>query len=177
MKLPTAHCTREPPPGEGGVLCVFTVQNERLRLPDFLRHHRALGVRRFLAIDDNSSDGTREMLLAQSDVTVFEVDSPYSESLGSALWKNALLDRGAVGRWAVVADWGTAAELGQQAAAFLASEKRRQEASAVLRLVLNAADGRGDDDVARNCTWHLSWMDGTLPDGSLCIGDQLVLEF
>jgi hypothetical protein len=95
---------REPPADEGGVRCAFIVQNERLRLPDFLRHHRALGVSRFLALDDRSTDGTREMLLAQPDVTLFEIDASYQDSLGSALWKNALLDRDAVGRWAVVID-------------------------------------------------------------------------
>jgi len=96
--------SREPSADEDGVLCAFAVQDERLRLPDFLRHHRALGVARFLALDDRSTDGTREMLLAQPDVTVFEIDAPYQDSLGSALWKNALLDRNAVGRWAVVID-------------------------------------------------------------------------
>ena len=36
----------------------------------FLSHYRSLGVKRFVFIDDNSNDGTREFLFEQSDCMV-----------------------------------------------------------------------------------------------------------
>ena len=43
------------------------VRNEAYFLPHFLRHYRELGVREFWFVDDRSTDGTRQMLLAQPD--------------------------------------------------------------------------------------------------------------
>ncbi|MFK4505588.1 glycosyltransferase family 2 protein [Bradyrhizobium daqingense] len=86
------------------IVAVGKLRNEMLRLPDFLRHHRRLGVGRFLAIDDRSDDGTRAFLLDQPDVHVFEIREPFSESRGGARWTSALLNRFAPGRWALTLD-------------------------------------------------------------------------
>lgn len=90
--------------GADEVVAVGKLRNEMLRLPDFLRHHRRLGVRRFLAIDDRSDDGTREFLLDQPDVHVFEIREPFAESRGGARWTSAVLDQFAPGRWALTLD-------------------------------------------------------------------------
>ncbi|MCK1740351.1 glycosyltransferase family 2 protein [Bradyrhizobium sp. 139] len=90
--------------GADEIVAVGKLRNEMLRLPDFLRHHRRLGVRRFLAIDDRSDDGTREFLLDQPDVHVFEIREPFAESRGGAHWTSAVLDQFAPGRWALTLD-------------------------------------------------------------------------
>lgn len=90
--------------GADEIVAVGKLRNEMLRLPDFLRHHRRLGVERFLAIDDRSDDGTREFLLDQPDVHVFEIREPFAESRGGARWTSAVLDQFAPGRWALTLD-------------------------------------------------------------------------
>ncbi|MGV7215569.1 glycosyltransferase family 2 protein [Bradyrhizobium sp. UFLA05-112] len=90
--------------GADEILAVGKFRNEMLRLPDFLRHHRGLGIGRFLAIDDRSDDGTREFLLDQPDVHVFEIREPFAESSGGARWTSAVLDQFAPGRWGLTLD-------------------------------------------------------------------------
>ncbi|MCK1423154.1 glycosyltransferase family 2 protein [Bradyrhizobium sp. 180] len=90
--------------GVDEIVAVGKLRNEMLRLPDFLRHHRRLGVGRFLAIDDRSDDGTRAFLLDQPDVHVFEIREPFAESSGGARWTSAVLDQFAPGRWALTLD-------------------------------------------------------------------------
>ncbi|WP_407117305.1 glycosyltransferase family 2 protein [Bradyrhizobium sp. LMG 9283] len=90
--------------GADEIVAVGKLRNEMLRLPDFLRHHRQLGVGRFLAIDDRSDDGTRAFLLDQPDVHVFEIREPFAESSGGARWTSAVLDQFAPGRWALTLD-------------------------------------------------------------------------
>lgn len=90
--------------GADEIVAVGKLRNEMLRLPDFLRHHRRLGVGRFFAIDDRSDDGTRAFLLDQPDVHVFEIREPFAESSGGARWTSAVLDQFAPGRWALTLD-------------------------------------------------------------------------
>ena len=78
-------------PAIGGdeVLVVGCLRNEMLRLPAFLEHYRRLGVSRFLLVDNGSDDGSRELLLAQPDVTVFHTDQSYAESGCGIAWHTA----------------------------------------------------------------------------------------
>ena len=55
--------------GAGDVLCFVTLRNEMNRLPYFLEHYRALGVRHFLMVDNNSTDGSGDFLATQADVS------------------------------------------------------------------------------------------------------------
>ncbi len=80
------------------------VQNEMVRLPYFLTYHRNLGVRRFFFVDNKSTDGTREFLLAQPDCHVFHTANSYAESRYGIDWSNALLDLYGVGHWCMVLD-------------------------------------------------------------------------
>ena len=45
----------------------------------FLDHHRKLGVDQFIIVDDRSTDGTREWLVAQPDCLVMESPFAYGE--------------------------------------------------------------------------------------------------
>jgi len=67
------------------------VRNEIQRLPFTLAHHRTLGVHRFLVIDNGSSDGTVDYLLAESDVHVFGTTVSYQATRNGTDWIEMLL--------------------------------------------------------------------------------------
>ncbi len=82
----------------------LVVRNESLRLPANIRHHRALGVNRFFVVDNGSSDGSLEFLLAQPDTHVFTATGSYSGSQFGMDWCNALLEAYGVGHWTLTID-------------------------------------------------------------------------
>lgn len=86
------------------VLLVGCLRNEMLRLPWFLEHYRRLGVDRFLLVDNDSDDGSREFLLSQKDVTVFYTAGSYAESECGIAWQNTLLAEYAIGHWTFIVD-------------------------------------------------------------------------
>lgn len=89
-------------PGEIRLFCC--VQDEALRLPWLIEHHRRLGVQRFFFIDNASSDGTAEILLAEPDVHVFHVGASFREAGYGISWLNSLLDAFGDGHWCVCID-------------------------------------------------------------------------
>jgi len=86
------------------MMLVATVRNELSRLPYWLSYYRDLGIGQFFFVDDHSTDGTTDYLLAQPDSHVFQPRNSYSESNYSTAWQNELLDLYGEGRWTVVAD-------------------------------------------------------------------------
>jgi len=86
------------------IIVVACVRNESLRLPDFLAHHRKLGVSCFFIIDNCSDDGTTEFLSAQGDVQLYHTTEAYSESGCGIDWLNAVLSEVAIGHWTLVLD-------------------------------------------------------------------------
>lgn len=56
--------------GDADVAMVCLIRNGMYYLETLLSHHRALGVRHFLFIDNGSDDGTRELLAQEPGVTV-----------------------------------------------------------------------------------------------------------
>src|SRR5690606_14778872 len=56
------------PAAADAITLVACMRDEAIRLPDFLRHYRDLGVSRFILIDNHSRDGSRELALAAPDV-------------------------------------------------------------------------------------------------------------
>jgi Glycosyl transferase family 2 len=86
-----------------GVLCMALAHNEAKRTKDFLRHYRRLGVVHFLIVDDHSTDGTKELLQDQPDVTIFvPCGTNYRDH--KKLWRQEILDDHAHGRWVLVPD-------------------------------------------------------------------------
>lgn len=72
------------------LIVVCCLRNERLRLPDFLRHHRALGIQRFIMVDNLSDDGSAEYLDQQNDVIRLIAAGRYSENACGISWTNAV---------------------------------------------------------------------------------------
>jgi hypothetical protein len=91
-----------PPPG--GVTAFTSIRNEMAHLPEFLRHHRALGVRRFVFIDNLSTDCGPEFLLAQPDVILYRTADPFQNASAGMRWINGLRERHGEGGWCLYAD-------------------------------------------------------------------------
>ena len=64
----------------GPAVLISVVRNEADILPAFFDHYRGLGIRSFVLIDNNSTDGTREVLLEQPDVILYAAAGSYREA-------------------------------------------------------------------------------------------------
>lgn len=86
------------------ILVFSTMRNERVRLPYFLDYYRKLGVDHFLVVDNGSTDGTREYLADQPDVSLWETDAGYKQSRFGMDWIMHLLRRYGSGNWCLTVD-------------------------------------------------------------------------
>lgn len=83
---------------------VFITRNEIAILPAFLRHYRKLGITRFICVDDESSDGSREYLLQQKDVDVWTSPIRFAQARRGRTWREALFRHYGHNRWYVNVD-------------------------------------------------------------------------
>nr|WP_137110820.1 glycosyltransferase family 2 protein [Rhodobacter sp. SY28-1] len=88
----------------GDILCFICLRNEAQRLPHFLAHHRALGVRHFLAVDNASTDGSGALLASQPDVSLWRTDASYKASRFGMDWLTWLMLRHGSGHWCLTLD-------------------------------------------------------------------------
>ncbi|MEN3976236.1 glycosyltransferase family 2 protein [Emcibacter sp. SYSU 3D8] len=86
------------------ILCFLAVRDEMMRLPDFLRHYRSLGVDRFVCVDNGSVDGTADFMADQPDVDLFATSSPFARARGGAFWLSGLARGRYADHWGVMAD-------------------------------------------------------------------------
>ncbi|HEX8234280.1 MAG TPA: glycosyltransferase family 2 protein [Caulobacteraceae bacterium] len=84
--------------------CICVVRNEMYRLPDFLRHYRALGVTDFAFIDNMSTDGSFEYLAEQDDVVIFRTPESYKASRYGVSWHNQVAKAHMSGQWVLTVD-------------------------------------------------------------------------
>jgi Glycosyl transferase family 2 len=88
----------------GDVLCFLCLRNEAQRLPYFLAHHRALGVRQFLVVDNASTDGSADLLRDQPDVSLWQTGASYKASRFGMDWLTWLQLRHGSGHWCLTLD-------------------------------------------------------------------------
>jgi hypothetical protein len=89
-------------PGDVAVLCVL--RNEAARLPLFFEHYKKLGVDRFFMVDNDSSDGSADILLAEPRADVFHTKASFERSYFGLYWYNGLVQAYCRGHWVVMAD-------------------------------------------------------------------------
>ena len=85
-----------------GPIIVAVARDEMLRLPDYLRHHRTIGIRHFLIVDNGSTDGTAAFLDAQPDVTRFFSTRHFPTY--KSVFRPWLADTYGDGRWVLAPD-------------------------------------------------------------------------
>lgn len=88
----------------GDVLCFVTLRNERVRLKYFLDYYRDRGIAHFFFVDNDSTDGSREMLAAEPDCSVWTTEAGYKRSRFGMDWINWLLMKYAHGHWSLIVD-------------------------------------------------------------------------
>lgn len=88
----------------GQILLFSTVYNGAEYLDWFLDYYRRMGIDHFIMTDNASSDGTRERLESEDDVSVFLNEGSYGRSAYGTLWINHLQQRFGTGHWCLNAD-------------------------------------------------------------------------
>lgn len=88
----------------GDSLVFACLRNESLRLSDWLDHYRSLGAAHFLIVDNDSDDGSAELLTAQPDVSLWRTDAGYRQARFGMDWVGWLLARFGHGHWCITVD-------------------------------------------------------------------------
>ncbi|WP_166417688.1 glycosyltransferase family 2 protein [Cochlodiniinecator piscidefendens] len=86
------------------ILIFSTLRNELIRLPYFLKYYRDMGVDHFFFVDNDSTDGSREFLAGQPDVSLWTAEAGYKRARFGVDWLNWLQFRHAPGHWALTVD-------------------------------------------------------------------------
>lgn len=86
------------------LLAFIVLRNETVRLPYFLDYYRKLGVRHFLFIDNDSSDGFIDRVGAAPDCSVWHTRASYKASKYGVHWLNYLLRKYGTGHWCLTLD-------------------------------------------------------------------------
>lgn len=88
----------------GDILGFMCVRNEGDRLPFVLDHHRRLGIRHFLIVDNGSTDDGAAFLARQHDVSLWQTSASYKASRFGMDWLGWLLLRHGHGHWCLTLD-------------------------------------------------------------------------
>ena len=90
--------------GVTDILAVVVLRNEAQRLSFFLAHYRRLGVSHFLIVDNDSNDGSAEMLADQPDVSLWHTTKSYHASRFGVDWSTYLQWKYARAHWCLTID-------------------------------------------------------------------------
>lgn len=88
----------------GAVIVCTVFRNEDIRLPFFLRYYREMGVQHFLMVDNGSTDGGREYLAEQPDVSLWTTGASYRGARFGVDWLNWLQMKHGRGHWCLTVD-------------------------------------------------------------------------
>lgn len=146
---------------KASLVAISVIRNEVARLPEFLDHHRRLGVQRFAIIDNNSTDGGPAYLAQQPDVDLFRAATPF-EWRRKHGWIMQVVERIGRGRWFLLLD-------ADEHAVFVGCEQRPiQDLTEAL-----AAEGRGR---ARACLVDM-YAEGPIREAAPEAGVPLAARF
>lgn len=85
------------------LILICVVRNDLERIKIFLEYYRNVGIMKFVFIDNNSDDGTKEWLKKQTDVDLYQCYQEYSSAKRVA-WINRILSIYGNKRWYLVVD-------------------------------------------------------------------------
>jgi hypothetical protein len=89
-------------PDDFPLICVL--RNEAMRLPLFFDHYKNLGVTRFIMIDNDSDDGSRDILLSEPSADIFFTSISFSEGQNGLYWANSVAHALCDGHWTLRVD-------------------------------------------------------------------------
>lgn len=78
---------------------IYLIRDDIKLVPAFLEHYRRLGVTRFICVDDQSTDGTRELLTDQPDVDLWTSPLRYKDARRGRVWREFLFRHYGHDRW------------------------------------------------------------------------------
>jgi len=139
---------------------VFIVHNDEKLIPSFLAYYRSVGVTRFICVDDQSSDRSRQILLQQPDVSLFESNVRYRDADGGKRWREMLFARFGVNRWYLNVDSDEYLFYGTSHKETVLQYARRLETMNIKRLPAPMIDCYPGGSVS---SAHFSGEDGLMP--------------
>lgn len=86
------------------IILFCCIRNEVIRLPYFLEYYRIFGVNRFLFVDNDSADGSRDFLLSEGDVHLFGTRESYAANNYGVSWLAFLLNEFGTNHWTLTLD-------------------------------------------------------------------------
>ena len=86
-----------------GPITICAIKNNIRYIEQFLPYYREMGIRNFIFIDNNSSDGSVDYLLKQDDVVLFSAPYPFN-GIKKAGWKLQALAYVGLNRWCLWLD-------------------------------------------------------------------------
>ena len=85
------------------IILICVEKNDLIKLKKFIKHHRNIGINKFIILDNNSTDGSFEWLLKQKDVILLKTKDKYS-SINRVAWINRIIAHYGDNRWYIVLD-------------------------------------------------------------------------
>jgi len=85
------------------IVLISVMRDEKNRINVFLNHYRDLGIKLFVIIDNDSKDGTLEILKEQEDVEVYSVESKFAVGRKEG-WINRMFCIYGYNRWYLYVD-------------------------------------------------------------------------
>jgi Glycosyl transferase family 2 len=86
------------------IVAIVVVRNERIRLERLLSYHRRIGVEHFWVVDNESTDGTSELLSNMQDVTCYSAVGSYKKARFGVNWVNFIASYSLRNRWVLILD-------------------------------------------------------------------------
>lgn len=146
------------------IWALVTCRNEMEFLPGFFAHHRSIGINNYIFIDDESTDGSREFLEQQHDVTLLRINARYPEYKHE--FRSIICDEAFEGKWVLFLDVDERfvyRAMESMATGSLLSKLEREGHGAALAIMVDAY--RLEPDSEFNDTEALStqgyWFDST----------------
>ncbi|MBV8978154.1 MAG: glycosyltransferase family 2 protein [Alphaproteobacteria bacterium] len=102
-RLRFVSSARDPIPGNTDPILISVVRNEMALIGEYFEHYRRAGIRRFVIIDNDSTDGTLEYVSSQPDTDVYSHADQFSTA-GKQGWINRIILRYGHARWYLIAD-------------------------------------------------------------------------
>ena len=78
---------------------IFITHNDMRFMTSFFAHYRAMGVTRFICMDDASTDGTQQFILDQPDADLFTSNVRYKDAERGKIWREKLFSIYGHDRW------------------------------------------------------------------------------